>query len=109
MQYQARAELSNPEFLTLQPNTLETPLSDPECHLQGVSGDGGLLENIKYASRRVISASYVVMDLFTEEELGRFFRASLSYLSFKSHLLHKALLNLPLDDHNVSAFMELFG
>jgi len=58
---------------------------------------------------QVISASYVVMDLFTEEELGRFFRASLSYPFFKSHLLHKALLNLPLDKHNASVFMELFG
>lgn len=59
--------------------------------------------------QQVISASYVDMDLFTEKELDRFFRVSLFYSFFKSHLLHKALLNLPLDNHNTFAFMEVFG
>lgn len=59
--------------------------------------------------QQVISASYVDMDLFTEKELDRFFRVSLFYSVFKSHLLHKALFSLPLDNHNTFAFMEVFG
>lgn len=61
------SEASNLELLAVQPENPDAPLSDTECHLQGFLDMRALGEHKAFQVHPVTSASWVVLDLFTEE------------------------------------------
>lgn len=95
------SEVSNLELLAVQPKHPDAPLSDTERHWQGFPGMGAL------GVPQVTSASWVVLDLFTEEQWGI---SKPVYPTLPSKATSsQAFNNLPLGNRNAAAFMELCG
>lgn len=102
------SEVSNLEFLAVQPKNPDAPLSDSECHLQEFP-TWGPLENIQYFSS---SGHFCILPCHGHVHwgvAGQVVQNQSILPILQSRLLYNAFNNFPLGNHNTSAFMNCLG
>lgn len=102
------SEVSNLEFLAVQPKNPDAPLSDSECHLQEFP-TWGPLENIQDFSS---SGHFCILPCHGHVHwgvAGQVVQNQSILPILQSRLLYNAFNNFPLGNHNTSAFMNCLG